>query len=683
MIRTITRISLGGETILPLASDTNSLQAEPMPQKPIETELILFDRKHWVLIGIILTVFVLGVLFRIHGYSTSMWRDYIDGSEKSEILAGEPRAIRSDDWAVEIPLMLAQWSHEPRFPLINENIGMGANMLTHSKNPIWHPVTLFRPTVWGFFIGPGIGLAWMWWSMVLGLFYGCFLLLMLISRSHFDLSVLGSLLLVFSPFFQFWSFHKAEIPIFMTFVFVALTYLLYSKHAKSIMANGLLLGWATACFGVSFLYPPFQIACFYLLLFLIAGFAIERHSDFSVRRYWGLRLGAIVIAAIISFRAFLSFYISAEDVINIMSQTVYPGDRFCLGGDLPAWAVFRQTFLSLLFYSSLRDIDWSQLGNRCESSSFIFFFPLIAIALFWHWLKQKKISDWIGLSMVGYCAIMFFYIIVGFSPALSKYTLFYQMQGNRALIGLGIANTILLVSFLSRKRAFTDTERLVQVCLWTLFLFVMGLSFARYFDQFSIPYVLATALVCGGLSYCFLVPALRKPAFAILVVSSMVATFWFNPIVVGGTTYFYENPVSKTILHIDEAEAGETRWAVFGHWVFPNLFRILGVNCANGTHPYPQLALWEGFDASQKYRSEYNRFAHVSFQAETNGSIRFHSPSPDQLFVHIDPSSRVLHEMGITHLMVIGEQNQHFKDVPGYFRIDSVGDKVVYQLKNG
>ena len=38
------------------------------------------------------------------------------------------------------------------------------------SNPVAHPIALFRPLYWGFFLGDDVGIAWLWWGRMLGLF---------------------------------------------------------------------------------------------------------------------------------------------------------------------------------------------------------------------------------------------------------------------------------------------------------------------------------------------------------------------------------------------------------------------------------------------------------------------------------------------------------------------------------
>jgi len=80
------------------------------------------------------------------------------------VLLGQPRLIRHDDWAVHLPLALAQLHHDPPFPLVNRDIGLGQSALVPFELPVAHPFTLLRPQLLGFFLGPDVGIAWMWWK---------------------------------------------------------------------------------------------------------------------------------------------------------------------------------------------------------------------------------------------------------------------------------------------------------------------------------------------------------------------------------------------------------------------------------------------------------------------------------------------------------------------------------------
>ena len=337
-------------------------------------------------------------------------------------MLGAPQSIRSDDWAVEVPLMLAQVSHKPPFPVINTNIGYGANQLAPFKIPVWHVLTIFKPTTWGFFLGANTGLAWMWWSMVLGFFYTFFLLFMLISRNRFFLSMMGSLLLLFSPFFQFWSMHKSEIPIFMNLAFISFVYLTFGRGKKVILANGVLLGWFCGCFMLNFIYPAYQVSLAYLLVFMIGGFIASRYPELDLRKTGALRLAAFAISLAIVIFAAVLFYLDAQKVINILAETVYPGRRLSTGGDFEPWKLLSNTFLIHLYAFFLHGVNapsvvgWANMDNICEYASFIFLFPVLIVVLITRCAAARKILDPLSLMIGCYITLILIYMF----PRISR-----------------------------------------------------------------------------------------------------------------------------------------------------------------------------------------------------------------------------------------------------------------------
>src|SRR5262245_59743697 len=113
-----------------------------------------------LIVELAVAAFLLRVILRLHGFSLPLWHAVIDQSPMREVLVGHPQAVRSDDWAVVLPLALVQSAEEPRFPVVNPLIGNGQSGLASYSLPMWHPITLFRPQVWGYFLGPDTGLAW-------------------------------------------------------------------------------------------------------------------------------------------------------------------------------------------------------------------------------------------------------------------------------------------------------------------------------------------------------------------------------------------------------------------------------------------------------------------------------------------------------------------------------------------
>ena len=106
-------------------------------------------------------LFLLSVALRLNGSSvgclrgaTSRWQDLQLADAPSGLLLSTPKMIRSDEWLIWTPAILAQAREAPSFPTTNLSLGPGKTPLLMSI-PAWHYTMLLRPQLWGYFLVAG------------------------------------------------------------------------------------------------------------------------------------------------------------------------------------------------------------------------------------------------------------------------------------------------------------------------------------------------------------------------------------------------------------------------------------------------------------------------------------------------------------------------------------------------
>lgn len=656
-----------------------------VPSPPVfsDGELIHFGKAHRLLASALCLLFILFTVTGINGYSLPAWRSFIDESPPSEIIVGKPRHIRADDWLLDLPLILSQVATSPRFPVVNEKIGLGQNMIVPMNVPVMSSSIFFRPTTWGMAFGADSGIAWMWWAKVLGVFYAYFLVFMILSRSRFYLSSVSALLLVFSPYFQFWSLHVAEIPIHAALGFVSVYYLLFSKKPLILLLNGLLLGWSAVAFVIDFMYPPLQVTCGYFFLFLLAGIVIDRRGDLQWSAQKKVRVVAWAIGVSIVAWGGLSFFSDAKEVIQSVLHTVYPGNRFSSGGGFPVWLLLINNFFVTPFV-----INWNQVGNVCEASSFFFLFPLVFGAIAWLVISRKSKLDAVSICLLAFVLIDLAYTYLGFPPLIAKLSGWGKTTSNRTQLGLGLANASLLILFLTQyegKEVFNARARRGALILWGGILVVEALSVREHVALRHQSLLFPTAFAVN-LFFAWLLfhPRGGRLLLTCLAALSIVYTIGFNPVVRGGTAYLHDNPLSKEILRLDKEAVGKSRWIVFGDGgaqVLSNLPRIIGVQSLGGYHLYPQMPIWNALDPEGKFAQSYNQCGYVLFQSGSANELKITSPSPGVIQVLLDPRDAVLLRLGIDHFLFEGQVPTSVVRDLSFQKLFKLGNKTVYRRR--
>jgi hypothetical protein len=623
--------------------------------------------------------FALLVGLRIHGYSISAWRWQIDGSPASEVWVGAPRGIRSDDWGIQIPLILAQSLHTPRFPSENRLIGLGQSAWVPLEMPVAHPLIFFRPTQWGYFLGNDFGLSWMWWSRVLGLFAVWLGVFRVVTRGRLGLSAAGSALIVFAPFFQFWSFDGAPFAASAGASFLATVALARAQRPARIWASAAALAACGAWFVLT-VYPPYQVTLGWLYLALIAGFWLDSRGASELRH---LRAShAIAASGAVAFVAAVTaaFVWEARDAIEVMRHTVYPTGRVATGGDRPLWMLANASLAAGLWARS-----WGPMLNICEAASFWILAPVPLALWAWRRLVDGERIDRFALPLIVYQAVFLAYAAFGVPEWLARASTLSWAPGRRAVIGIGLADALLLVRFLAIARPAESRERRRALALagaWALALSACAVALSRALPDAKLAVLAAVVALNGILAWTALTARRRAlPALA-LAVCSFATTAWFNPVVQGGSEYLARNPLSQRILQIDRATPGGSTWIAFGSFQLGNLFRAVGVRSVNGTLPMPQLDLWSRIDPEGNARQVYNRYAHVTVVATRGARPEFEFGSDDNFTLLIDPGAATLRDLGVTHVLFHGNPpaRQAFERLGGLEHVDSVGASHLYRV---
>jgi hypothetical protein len=622
--------------------------------------------------------FALLVGLRLHGFSLAAWQDVIGGGPLHEVLLGTPRAIRSDDWKVQLPLAFAQAAHDPAFPPVNRLVGLGQSALLPIELPVAHPLVVFRPTVWGFFLGHDVGMAWMWWTRVFALALAWFGVLHVVTRGQTLLAAGGAALVATSPFFQFWSFNAAPHAAAMGACFLATVGLGRARGPVGIAASALALGFAGGWFVLA-VYPPYQVVLAGLFLALVAAVWLDAGPERPWRRHAGLRAVGLAAAALLVVAVTAWFALEAHDVIARLRESSYPGQRSETGGDRRVFELLTATFAAGLWAT-----DWGPLHNACEAASFWLLSPPLLGLQAWRAMRHRPVDRFVW-PVALYALLLWTYVVLGFPEWLARATGLSLVPGRRAVLGLGLADAVLALRLLACAPPAQPGERGVAAALagaWALALAACAPALRGALAGGGLPLLLGLAAANGALAALALLGR-RRLALLLLLAASASSAAWFNPLVRGGAGRLVDHELARRIVAIDRATPDGSTWIAFGRDDLANLFRAVGVRSLNGTLTEPQPALWQRLDPASGAREVWNRYAHFAFDARRGAAPRFRLRSQDFVVVVVDPRSPAFRALGATHVLFRGSPSERsaFERIAGFEHLVSVGDDHLYRVR--
>ncbi|MBP5204544.1 hypothetical protein J6Z48_02795, partial [bacterium] len=314
-----------------------------------------FIYKYRYLIGI--GLFSVCVAFKINYSSMVAVDDVIQPDIKvaeEDILIGRARGIRSDEFLVDTPVLLSQYNNG--FELETNKImasTLKTNLYPKTANKTI-PSVLTSPYTLGYLFLP-IENAYsfhrlFYWFVS---FFCIFEMLMIITKKNRLLSFAGTVFALFSPV-VLW-FDCPQFLGYTAFLFV-LTYKFINdaKSWKQRLLYSVLIGWVGACY-IMIIYPAWQVRYGYLFFAMFFALIIKYRKKLK----WKYLLYGIVIL-VVAASLVLPNVLSSWDQYELESKTVYPGQRFVVGGG--GWGPLFEYPASILF--SIRNFP-----NPCEASS--------------------------------------------------------------------------------------------------------------------------------------------------------------------------------------------------------------------------------------------------------------------------------------------------------------------------
>ncbi|MCA5013085.1 MULTISPECIES: hypothetical protein [unclassified Enterococcus] len=558
---------------------------------------------------IALLVFILMLVFKIHGSSLAMWDQYVsdyakDGNSES-VIVGEPRPIRSDEWMVQTPYSLSQT--QTGLKNHNEVITVdGQDMVIGYNSPALNLATLAKPFTWGYvLLGKERGLSWYWGLKLIGLMLLSFEMGLILTKRNKYLALLTSVWLPFSAAIQWWFVSPVGDLVFFTFGFLVGMYNYFYAHEKK-WARLLCAILAALCASgfILVLYPALQVPFGYLILLFLLGFFFEFRKKVKLDKFDGLFISlAVVMTGII---VGVSLVTSWDSLMRVM-HTIYPGNRVSLGGDFAKKDLFN--FL-VNWKMSFKDVVYE---NNSELSSFYHFFFVILFVSPWVFYKKIK-ENLYGFLLFVFCLFNIVWMSLRFPTILAKITMYSYVPEERANLAFGFAAILLSIWFIQyvweqKKLAFKWQVPIIVINLGLYFFSLYKGNLGLYLSRMDIIW---TLLVAGLLIILLLNQ--RKYLFSLVLLAAvLVGGTTVNP-VSKGVSPVYDKQIAQKVMAIEKEDPGQL-WA--GERMMHAFLPMLGVHNFNGTAFTPNLDSWKPLDPTGKYEKVYNRYSHIYVEIST------------------------------------------------------------------
>lgn len=556
---------------------------------------------------IALVLFIILIVLKVNFSSVGEWNNYTNEIEHNNVLIGKSRAIRSDDWLVQTPMMISQTQGEDAYKIYNKNIEQGSlNMLMVSA-PVKDIVILAKPLMWGFLIfGTEYGYSFYWVLKIILLFLVSIEIVLKITKKDNFLSLFGGIILSLAPAMMWW----LSSAIVDGYIFGMATIILFSYYMnnlncklwkKILMAIGLFI--TVPAFAVT-LYPAFQVPfAFLMFVFMINDF-ITNVKKLKKKDY------LIIFITICAITGLLArYFMLCIDDMKTLMNTVYPGNRIAVGGELNIER-FISYFANVFFPYS------NNIANPCEPSSYIYPFIGLIVLLIYNIRnikEEKKDSNFYLLwSLIGLYVIYFIWELIGFGEKLAKITFLYLSPAPRTHVIFGIIGillTIFMIKKYENKKIFTKMQSLaISICVIIFsIVLIKNTSYVSYITNIKL---IAFIIMMFAITYFFILGN-KKIWCCIMCAIAIISGLTVNPISIG-LSPINETKISQEIQKIKN-EDENSLWIgnnnITGQYVMAN-----GANVLNGVNTYPNFKWLTLLDPERKYNDIYNRYAHISIK---------------------------------------------------------------------
>jgi hypothetical protein len=609
----------------------------------------------------LLVLVSLGVMTALNLNGSSVDLLGTDYQNDPSLVAGTPRVIRSDEWAIGTPIVIG---NVRRGGPVQPWVGLSPTYLPLTGIPSVHWTETFKPYDWGFAVlFPDRGFAFRWWSsLAIGLL-GVYALVWLLTRSALIAAGLAAVV-VFAPATAWWSDGPAVITGFMAGGTACALAGMTAKRTRSALAWGLTSGYLFAA-GFLVLYPPWQVSLAWVCLAVIVGWALDTRARLARIATAGIAALTVLVTSI-----FL-WYVQARDGILATAHTYYPGRRFSsAGGASLSWLLDAPVSLWLtsshasVLQPSDRDFQGDLLtANPSEVSSTWLPLPLLAAcAVVFGWMSwrawrrrcsepqpssadttgsaaplsvlsapgagegNRTYSDrprllWTGWSLTAVILLLLAWALLRLPRWFGTLTLLDRVPGPRTTVAIGTA-AVLLIAVTARA---TRSRRLPRWLVGLLAIGAVGSVVAMVWavkhlpwDQaHGVPKVAKVAVVAAVFTVGILLICHGRWAGTGAVISGLVAFAVFVPVnpLYRGLGPLDRDPLVKALLPYGRSDS-PPRTAVYGDWKTVALTTASGVVNLSGLTFYPDAQVWQRLAPTQE--TIWNNFSKYEWVADTS-----------------------------------------------------------------
>ncbi len=588
---------------------------------PIKKLYKFLFKKRFILAFFIFLILVLG---KFNGSSYGMWNIYIEPNypiSSLNPLIGQIRPIRSDEWLVNSSHVLSQFKNN--FNYFNDLARASAtDMFTTLPVPVKSIMIVTKPFLIGYmFLKKDYGMAFYWWGRLIILFLVTFEFFRIFTKDKRDISLLGTILVTFSPAIFWWySQYLVEQIIGANMAIIMFHKMLYTKakYQKILYSLGIFLGFEIFFFT---LYPPWLVPLGYFYL-LLAGYILydyHKKNKFKDLEYLLIPISIFIIFLII-------FFSKSYDTYKIISNTIYPGQRLAVGNEGAN---------VLLYYPFSIFYPYLKMSNPCEASTFYSFFPLVIILGIYVLIKERKKwrDNYLLIGVINLIIIFTLFTIFKWPVFLAKITLLSNVPGSRLSVIISYLCLFCLI-LLSNKKIIETKKKKILFSILTIVCCLITTLLAKEFIKDEAFQSNIIWLISFGIS---LIPALcliwqiKKGLIISLIFISIISTINVNPLM-KGFDGIYDKPLAK---ELQKYQNKNKNWLVLDSFVIPNYFLANGLKVINSTNLYPNMNFYSKIDKDKKNENIYNRYAHLEIKL-TNEKTSFENPYEDQVHINLN-----------------------------------------------